>query len=548
MRETNTRGTRALVSFALFAGASLFLGAADSRQRELGDPITFTHSGDACRVSVRAQPAGGTAIVLESRTGERTLSPAGGDNLFPKVQTSGDRLYVLWVRYQAGGISLGLYDSHDGSAGRTIPIDGLSFIGSPVVVEEPPHARGIVFLGNESDNDDIFFLDLISGRLINLTRTPASEKRFVVESTPGGIRVRADMLREKTILQYDFRTANVQILRRVVRRASPLPSAKILAGDDEEAARTANTYIAFGDSITWGKMRMNGLEGEYHPELAYPARMVAALQPIYGPAYPVNLGVAGETTFDGVLRVEADLEANPGAYFLLMMGTNDVVHGAFSVDGIMENIDFLIGTAEAAALKTILSTIPPRKDELGSNPVVHQKMIDLNARIAEFAEDRGVGFVDTFGTFMAHDFPDGWKALLEDSGGNHPSPAGHDLIAGLFAERLVLFPPRAPSRFEKALTANPSHWRVQWQPSLESDLACYRLEYGATETTMTNVAVLNDSFMVFPGFPSRVTFFRVQAVDASGYRSEFSGIRSTAERDRPRGGDSPHKGEIIRWR
>jgi hypothetical protein len=226
----------------------------------------------------------------------------------------------------------------------------------------------------------------------------------------------------------------------------------------------------------------------------------------------------------------------------------DVVHGIISVDSIMENIGFLIGAAEAAGLKAILSTIPPRKDELGSNPVVHQKMIDLNARLAEFADDRMIGFIDTFGTFMAHDFPDGWKALMEDVGGNHPSPAGHVLIADLFAGRLVLFPPRVPAGLEKILTESPSHWRVQWQAGLESDLACYRLEYGATETTMSNVAVLDENFMVFPGFPSRPNFFRVQAVDNMGYRSEFTGIRSTAERGREHRGTSPHKGETVRGR
>jgi lysophospholipase L1-like esterase len=441
---------------------------------------------------------------------------------------------------------LGLYDSRAGGAGRTIPMDGLSFIGSPVLVEDPPFPGGVVFLGNASDNDDIFFYDLFSGLLANLTRTPASEKLFKIERAAGGILIYAETLRERTLMGLDFRTAAVRIISRETMKSIASRSERRQSADDSDEARIANTYIAFGDSITWGKMRMNGLEGEYHPELAFPAKMVEALEPIYGPAYTVNLGVPGETTFDGARRVEADLEATDGAYFLLMMGTNDVVHGTFSVDSMMENIDFIISAAESREMRAIISTIPPRKDALGLNPVVHQKMVDLNARIAEFAEARAIGFIDTFGTFMAYNFPDGWASLLEDIGGNHPNPHGHVLIAGLFADRLTAFPPRTPAAIEKSVTEKPALWKIQWPACLDSDFSCYRLEYGPLEADLFHVAVVKENSFVFPGFLSRKIFFRLQSVDNAGHRSDFTGIRSTSERERQSGGSAPHRKEIIR--
>jgi lysophospholipase L1-like esterase len=547
MRGFRTGRSGAFSRIAISAVLLLSLAGAVFGQTELGDPITFNSAGDSGRISVRSMAAGGTAVFLRTGAGERVISPPGGENLFPKVQAGADGYYILWVRYQARETFLGLYDSRTGNSGRIFPMRGLSFLGSPVVVERPPFSAGIAFIGNASNNDDVFYYDLTSGRLMNLTRTPASEKKFSIEPSSSGLRISVETLRDKTLMFLDFRTLSVKILGRGPVKPSGTSAARTrAAADEEEASRIANTYLAFGDSITWGKMRMDGLEGEYHPELAYPAKMVDALRTIYGPAYPVNLGVPGETTFDGARRIEADLSANPGAYFLLMMGTNDVTHGAFSVDSIMENIDFIVAAAESADLRAIISTIPPRKDALGLNPEVHQKMLDLNARIAEFAEAKPIGFIDTFGTFMAHDFPDGWRALLEDSGGNHPSPAGHILIAGLFADRLAAFPPRAPSAIEKSVTGKPAHWRIQWQACLESDFACYRMEYGPSEGAMTNVAVLDGNFIVLPGFVSRKTFFRLQTVDAAGNRSDFSEIHTTSERDRLAQNPSPHKAEILR--
>jgi lysophospholipase L1-like esterase len=545
MRASQPGRTRIIFIFALIAGVLISLTRPLFCQSELGDAQTFAAAGSPCRVLVRTHPAGGTAVILQSRGGERAISPPGGENLFPKVQICGDHFYVLWVRYQAGRAFLGLYDSRTGSAGRIIPILGLSFLGSPVLVEDAPFPGGVVFLGNASDNDDIFYYDLFLGRLVNLTKTPASEKLFTIERASGGILISTETLHERTLMGFDFRTTTVRILSRETLKSFGGRSGSHQSADDSDAARIANTYVAFGDSITWGKMRINGLEGEYHPELAYPDKMVEALEPIYGPAYPVNLGVPGETTFDGARRVEADLEATDGAYFLLMMGTNDVVHGAFSVDSIMENILFIISVAEAREMRVIISTIPPRKDALGINPEIHQNILDLNARIAEFAESRAIGFIDTFGTFMAYNFPDGWMSLLEDVGGNHPNPAGHVLIASLFADRLIAFAPRTPSAIEKSITVKPAHWKIQWQACLESDFSCYRLEYGPTEA-MTNFAVLTENSFVFPGFLSRKTFFRLQSVDNAGHRSGFAGIRSTSERERSNSGSAPHRKEIIR--
>ncbi|HEX2694250.1 MAG TPA: SGNH/GDSL hydrolase family protein, partial [Acidobacteriota bacterium] len=330
----------------------------------------------------------------------------------------------------------------------------------------------------------------------------------------------------------EFEGAMFRLLGREPRRVRS-PRGRTDAPDEEDC-RPANTFAAFGDSITFGVMRMENLEGEVHPELAYPERVRENLATFYGPSYPVNLGVPGETTYDGALRVRSDLAAVNGLYFLLMMGTNDCIHGYFSVDSSMESLAYIIDAAEERGMRVIVSTIPPRKDDFGSLPFVRNNISAFNLATAALAASKSIGYIDTHGAFMATDPPDGWKALLEDIGGNHPSPAGHTVIAGLFANVLAAFPPLDPSNVTNVSTEGPTVRRFRWDPGCESDLACFRVEYGPLPNDLDHVAVTSGNSIVFPGFPSEDVYFRVQAVDTGGYRSGYTQIYTTAEKPRTR--------------
>jgi lysophospholipase L1-like esterase len=293
-----------------------------------------------------------------------------------------------------------------------------------------------------------------------------------------------------------------------------------------------NTYIAFGDSITWGLMRMYGLEGEYHPELAYPERMRALLSAFYGPAYPINLGVPGETTYDGTLRVDKDLDGHPGLYFLLMMGTNDCIWGKISIDSIMENIEYFVGSARSRQMRVIISTIPPRKDWFGDENYILRRIADLNSRIGLLASDKSIGFIDTHTAFMSFNPPDGWKSLLEDIKGNHPNPAGHMVIADLFAGCLAAFSPGIPSGVKKLSSEEPSLRRISWDACCESDFAFFRLEFGPTIQEMTGTATTAGSLFSFHGLPSHALYFRIQTIDKADHFSSFTRIYAIVERDR----------------
>jgi len=517
----------------------LVLATAARPQTEPWDPVSFISCGKNYRLVVRCLPSGESFVVLSEGKRETVLGGAGGENLFPVAQVSGDRFYILWVYYQDGHTGLGLYDSETSSS-LSVPLPGMKFAGSPVLVEQAGRPAGLVFLGNASDNDDVFFFDLRANNLTNITRTAWSEKWFATEAGPGGVLLRVISLRDRA--QYLLSPGGRAF--RLLGRKSPRglePRADVPAADEEDC-RPANTYVAFGDSITYGIMRMVNLEGEVHPELAYPERMREALATFYGQAFPLNLGVPGDSTYDGALRVDSDLAGQNALYFVLMLGTNDCISGRFSVDSSIENLAYIIDAAAQRGMRVIVSTIPPRKDRFGDRPFVLNNIAAFNLATAGLAAEKKIGFIDTHGTFMETNPPDGWKALLEDIGGNHPSPAGHIIIAGLFAGVLAAYPPLVPTGVENNSTERPAVRRFRWDLGCESDFSYYRVEFGPSLRSLRHVAVTSANWIDFTGFPLEDVYFRVQAVDAAEHLSRFTRIFTTAEKPwvRPRG----HRPEI----
>ena len=525
---------RAGLKIGLAGWIFLFMAALAFPQSEIGEPIPFKTGGRDYQVTVRTV-SGGSAVFLQGGGSEKKLSLGGGEDLFPVVKTLEDRFFVLWVHYQRGTMGFGLYDSRVDS-GRVLFLPGFSFLSTPTLVLQGREPRGIIFLGNASDNDDIHFLDLWDGRLVNLARTSVSEKRFRVEADAGAVLISALTLQERVVYHLDLQTLSVSVRERRALRPGADAESRIEETLETDPRILDNTYIAFGDSITWGKMRMNGLEGEYHPELAYPEKMKSLLAPSYGPAYPVNLGVPGNSTYDGALRVDTDLAANPGLYFLLMLGTNDCISNEFSIDSVMENVEYILSRAEAKAMRVIISTIPPRKDFLGGLRFVQDNIASLNTHIGEMAVQRRFGFVDTHLAFMSYNPPDGWKSLLEDVVGNHPSPAGQIVIATLFSDSLAAFPPGLPVGVKPLPTIKSNQKAFYWQPCYESDFSFFRLEYGYMPDKMVFTATTRGTYFLFTILPFQLNirlpipldiYFRIQTVDKAGNASPFFRFRTS---------------------
>ncbi|HJS36702.1 MAG TPA: GDSL-type esterase/lipase family protein, partial [Burkholderiales bacterium] len=76
--------------------------------------------------------------------------------------------------------------------------------------------------------------------------------------------------------------------------------------------------LAFGDSITFGTG-----DDTTRAELGYPPRLEALLVQRGRSAVVINAGVPGETTMEGVSRINSVLDPG-GEVLLLMEGTNDI--------------------------------------------------------------------------------------------------------------------------------------------------------------------------------------------------------------------------------
>lgn len=179
------------------------------------------------------------------------------------------------------------------------------------------------------------------------------------------------------------------------------------------------TYIAFGDSITAGVGDEENLGG-------YPPRLETLLDQQVAPSAVLNEGYPGETTFQGVNRIDEVLQQDQGRYILLMEGTNDIyLH--YSTSSIVFNLGTMVDKSRAFGTIPVLATIIPLRN-LPGDPMVDPgniETMDLNDQIRQLAQDRGVILVDQFQAFST--YPDYRDTLYADF--HHPNGQGYDLMA-----------------------------------------------------------------------------------------------------------------------
>lgn len=190
-------------------------------------------------------------------------------------------------------------------------------------------------------------------------------------------------------------------------------------------ARAQTTYVAFGDSITQGVG-----DDPNRAEEGYPPRLEALLQQRGQAAEVRNEGLAGETTGEGVSRINRVLESGDDV-LLLMEGTNDIGNQNVSNETIAFNLDRIAERAEERGLTVVHATVIPR---FGTN-YDPQNIVtgDLNGRIRELAWSDERKLADPFEVLLRQISNLGqlyWDKL-------HPNTAGYDLLARIFADVLT---------------------------------------------------------------------------------------------------------------
>jgi len=182
----------------------------------------------------------------------------------------------------------------------------------------------------------------------------------------------------------------------------------------------ANTYMAFGDSISVGVGSSDGT--------GYRSRLDALLQESLSDGIVLNRGGEGTRSSEGAERISRGLRALKPAYTLTLYGTNDwndprcqAAAPCFTVDSLRE----IVRTVQYARSLPLLATIIP------GNPTAPQVPAERNAwlrrtneLIRVMAREEGAVLVDLEAAFLRQaDMP----SLFADH--VHPNDRGYALIA-----------------------------------------------------------------------------------------------------------------------
>ena len=170
-----------------------------------------------------------------------------------------------------------------------------------------------------------------------------------------------------------------------------------------------NTVVAFGDSITSGYLC---------PYPSYPSRLGGMIG-----KRVINTGIPGSRVRDGVSRAPSVIRAHHPAFFLILYGVNDVIHGR-DPSAIINGLSQMVAICRENNVVPVLATYPmPITDhEIFGGPT-----LVLNAEIRVLAKAVGVRCVDLEREFEANP-----AFYLPD--GLHPNDAGTQVIAMAFAD------------------------------------------------------------------------------------------------------------------
>jgi len=190
-------------------------------------------------------------------------------------------------------------------------------------------------------------------------------------------------------------------------------------------ARAQTTYVAFGDSITEGFG-----DDPNRAEKGWPPRLEALLQQRGMSADVRNEGRSGETTVEGISRIDRELQ--PGDDVLLLMeGTNDIGSQNVSLETIVFNLQRTARKAEARGLSVVHATVIPRYQANfdSSNTVTG----DFNGQLRDLAWSEARRLADPFEVFfrLTPNFGQFYFDKL------HPNAAGYDRLARIFADVLT---------------------------------------------------------------------------------------------------------------
>ncbi len=371
--------------------------------------------------------SGRSDIMIDTGSVKNLSSSFPGENLFPKIFINRDEVFTTWINYKGGVFRMIFYNSIIDNSEIVID-DKFSFISKETeVIFSGDEPRAIIFRGiKNSNNEDLFLYDLSRGKMKRIAFTDMNEKTIKVEnnqlSDDGSFYIETETIKNHYLYLVSIDDLNVRLLEKKRNAYFKQRTQRV------DNSNSTKYLIGFGDSITWGKIRMNDLEGSFHPELTYWSRVAEFLSNNYRKTEGINLGVNRDSSYMGLLRMREDFKDVNAYICFIMFGTNDVANGSFSCSSTCENIKQIYEIAENEfGLLPVYITIPPQKQYLSGIQFFKEKTEALNKSLHAMSKREKLLCVGIYDDFINYYL--GWEVLLEDIKGNHPSPTGHQVIA-----------------------------------------------------------------------------------------------------------------------
>jgi lysophospholipase L1-like esterase len=202
----------------------------------------------------------------------------------------------------------------------------------------------------------------------------------------------------------------------------------------------ATSFVAFGDSITWGEDGFEALNarlaGTQRPRVrvpiseTYPDVLRQLLVGRYTTQTPTvdNAGNSGEKVTDATAfpRFVSLTSSSRYEVVLIMEGSNDLVaYGESMTEAAIDVLRQMIGDAKSRNMRPYLATVPPQ-DPAGFRGGSAAFVPGFNDMVRQLASEESVPLADVY-TALA-----GNLATYIGSDGLHPTAAGYAKIADTF--------------------------------------------------------------------------------------------------------------------
>jgi len=292
-------------------------------------------------------------------------------------------------------------------------------------------------------------------------------------------------------------------------------------GKNKDITLDYRKVVGFGDSITYGYINYNPA-----PEKGYIPRLQVLIDSELYEVEVINEGAPATKTTDAIERIEPVILEHKGKYLLFHYGTNDAIHLSLPVSLVIYNVTFMMDKALEYEVVPILSTLIPRSpNHWSGSGIFRQRALKISEGINEIAVDNNISIIDFWDIFSNYPVSDGgYFSLMSDY--VHPSEKGYQLMAEEWLISLKSLPPQMPE--EVIITkSSPYKFGIQWSENHEPNFSHYVIEFGYSfdrlDRVVTTYANKYEFIYFFPHYPFySQLYFRIQAVDREGDRSEFT--------------------------